>query len=66
MTGKTFIEKPEYYYQNRVFLVLKESTEFVTTKVINLDTWKHNVSTFRKSLFLEKMELSPIQMRIYG
>lgn len=65
MIGKTYIEKPEHYYQNRVFLVIKETEKFVVTKVINLDTWKFNISKLRKELFFEKLELSPIQMRLH-
>lgn len=64
MTGKTYIEKPEYYYQDRVFLVLKETKEFVITKVINLESWKFNISKISRKKFLEKMEISPIQMSL--
>lgn len=64
MTGKTYIEKPEYYYQDRVFLVLKETGKFVITKVINLETWKFNISKISRKKFLEKMEISPIQMSL--
>lgn len=62
MIGKTFIEKMDYYYSNRVFVVLKLDKKFITTKVINLDTWKFNVSKISIKVFREKMELSPIQM----
>lgn len=64
MTGKTYIEKAEYYYQDRVFLVLKETKEFVITKVINLESWKFNISKISRKKFLEKMEISPIQMSL--
>lgn len=62
--GKTFIEKPDFYETNRVYLVIKETKEFFVTKVVNLNSWKFNISKIRKSEFRRRLEISPIQMRI--
>lgn len=66
MIGKTYIEKAEYYFQDRVYLVLKETREYIVAKVINFGTWKFNVSRIHKRTFRKKMELSSIQMSISG
>lgn len=62
MIGKTYIEKIEYYYTNRVFIVSKIIDTYIISKVVNLDTWKINTTRMKRSYFKNKMELSPVQM----
>ena len=57
----TYIENKDYYEYNRVFIVSKISTKYVTGRIVYLDTWKTNSVRFLKSEFFKMFEISPIQ-----
>lgn len=57
----TYIEKKKYYETNRVFIVSKKTDSFVIGRMLNLDTWNFNTTKMRKSEFLKRFEVCPLQ-----
>jgi hypothetical protein len=64
----TYIDKPEYYNENRVIIIRKIETDennriYVIASIINFDTQKQNGTRMSLARFLRMFEFSPIQMR---
>ena len=59
----TYIEKPEHYYSNRVFVAKNIGDEFVTGVFLNFETNRHNSTRISRRTLEKRFEVSPIQMR---
>ena len=59
----TYMEKPEYYYSNRVLIVKEAGDEFITGVFLNFETNRHNSTKMRRSSLKKRFEVSPIQVR---
>lgn len=59
----TYIEKDDFYYSNRVFIVSSVGKEYVTGTIIDYDKDSYNSTRIRKEEFKRRFELSMIQIR---
>jgi len=59
----TYIELPRFYFSNRVVIVSNVTATMITGQVLNLDTWKKNGTRIKRSDFIRRFEVSPVQMR---
>jgi len=59
----TYIEKPQYYEQNRVLVVSAVRDTVITGYYQNMESWKISPVHISRSEFMKRFELSPIQIR---
>lgn len=57
----TYIEKKNYYYSNRVFILSRRTKRMVIGRMLNLDTWQFNSTQIKKEDFSRRFEIAPLQ-----